>query len=147
MPLDEFSRDKTRHDGLTVWCKPCVREAARGRALTEEQRARKAAATKASVHRNRERINERNRVARRARREWIIAHYGGRCACCEEARLEFLAIDHIEGGGTAHRREVGKGDAFYKWLKAQGYPLEGYRVLCHNCNLSLGFYGYCPHQA
>ena len=24
-------------------------------------------------------------------------------------------------------------------------PLPGYRVLCHNCNTSLGLYGYCPH--
>jgi hypothetical protein len=21
-----------------------------------------------------------------------------------------------------------------------------YRVLCHNCNMALGFYGYCPHH-
>lgn len=59
--------------------------------------------------------------------------------------MEFLAIDHIDGGGTAHRRQVGHGDAFYKWLRAAGLP-AGFRVLCHNCNLSLGFYGYCPHD-
>jgi hypothetical protein len=23
---------------------------------------------------------------------------------------------------------------------------KGYRVLCHNCNLARGFYGYCPHE-
>ena len=33
----------------------------------------------------------------------------------------------------------------YKILRARGFPL-GYRVLCHNCNLARGFYGYCPHS-
>jgi hypothetical protein len=27
-----------------------------------------------------------------------------------------------------------------------GTPHPDYRVLCHNCNTALGFYGYCPHQ-
>jgi hypothetical protein len=93
----------------------------------------------------RARINARNRAYNRKRRLEVIARYGGSCACCGEDRMEFLAIDHIEGGGNRHRKEVGCGDAFYKWLRAQGLP-EGYRVLCHNCNLALGFYKRCPHQ-
>jgi hypothetical protein len=23
---------------------------------------------------------------------------------------------------------------------------DGFQVLCHNCNMSIGLYGYCPHQ-
>mgnify|MGYP001568273127 CR=1 FL=1 len=38
----------------------------------------------------------------------------------------------------------GKGSAFYRWLKQQGYP-PGIRVLCFNCNCALGLFGYCPH--
>lgn len=30
-------------------------------------------------------------------------------------------------------------------LKRNKFP-KGYRILCHNCNLSKSFYGYCPHQ-
>jgi hypothetical protein len=33
----------------------------------------------------------------------------------------------------------------YTWLRNQGYP-NGFRTLCHNCNLARGFYGYCPHE-
>jgi hypothetical protein len=33
----------------------------------------------------------------------------------------------------------------YLWLKRNNYP-TGFRVLCHNCNLAIGFYGYCPHH-
>jgi hypothetical protein len=75
-----------------------------------------------------------------------IKRYGGKCACCGESRREFLAIDHIDGGGEKHRKELGMrgGANFYGYLKSQGYP-AGYRVLCHNCNQSLGSYGYCPH--
>jgi len=55
----------------------------------------------------------------------------------------FPVIDHVNGGGNTHRKEVGK--TVYRWLRKQGYP-EGYRVLCDNCNAALGRYGYCPHQ-
>jgi len=34
---------------------------------------------------------------------------------------------------------------FYRWLKQNNFP-EGFRVLCINCNFSLGIYGYCPHE-
>ena len=69
-----------------------------------------------------------------------------KCACCGETRREFLSIDHIDGGGTAHRREFrGRYASIYQWLRANDYP-EGFQVLCMNCNSSIGFYGYCPHQ-
>lgn len=79
----------------------------------------------------------------------VLVHYGGHppgCACCGEDKLEFLCIDHINGGGNAERKKLHLvGQPFYKWLRKSGFPM-GYRVLCHNCNLSLGLYGYCPHH-
>jgi len=68
-----------------------------------------------------------------------------KCACCGEWRLEFLTLDHIDGGGNQHRKSGMTGRKFYLWLKREGFP-PGYRVLCMNCNCSIGFYGYCPHQ-
>lgn len=32
-----------------------------------------------------------------------------------------------------------------QWCRRNGYP-KGFRVLCHNCNMAIGFYGYCPHS-
>lgn len=101
----------------------------------------------------------RTEISRRARRIYNKANrvsalnkYSGNkpiCACpgCGERRIEFLAIDHIEGNGNLHRRETkcGSGSAFYSWLKRNDYP-RGFHVLCHNCNMSHGFYGYCPHE-
>lgn len=88
--------------------------------------------------------NASNRLKRRQIREEVIAHYGGKCACCSESAFEFLAIDHLEGGGKEHRKQL-KGTHIEVWLKANQFP-KGFRVLCHNCNLAIGFYGKCPHQ-
>lgn len=84
---------------------------------------------------------------RRLRKE-VLNAYGGKCACCGENASEFLAIDHVNGGGGKHRKEVGGagGSHFYAWLKHQGFPQDEFRLLCHNCNFSRGKYGYCPHE-
>lgn len=76
-------------------------------------------------------------------REEVLQAYGVRCACCGLRDREFLSIDHIDGGGNEHRREIG--GKFYKWLRKQGYP-PGFRTLCHNCNQARAILGYCPHE-
>lgn len=82
----------------------------------------------------------------RSRRREAIARYGGKCACCGESEHKFLALDHIDGGGNAHRRRVGMrgGGGTLNWLVKNGYP-PGFQVLCHNCNMAKGFWGECPH--
>ena len=78
----------------------------------------------------------------------VINHYGGKCACCGETAIEFLCVDHINNDGAEHRkqqRSVAYGNNFYQWIIRNSYP-EDLRILCHNCNISLGLYGYCPHQ-
>ena len=77
-----------------------------------------------------------------------LAAYGGKCACCGEAMKEFLSLDHVNGRGKVDgrgNREHG-GLGFYARLRKAGWPQEDLRVLCLNCNCSLGFYGYCPHE-
>ncbi len=69
--------------------------------------------------------------------------YGGSCACCGESRLAFLAIDHPNNDGAAHRKSGV--DKIGNWLFKHNYP-KGFRVLCHNCNCARGFYGFCPHE-
>jgi hypothetical protein len=81
----------------------------------------------------------------------VLSHYSNGkpiCCCCNEKRIEFLTIDHIQGSGNKHvkeLRESGHSGSIYRFLKKSGYP-EGYRVLCLNCNFSIGHYGYCPHH-
>lgn len=76
----------------------------------------------------------------------IISHYSkedNKCACCKERHLEFLSIDHIKGGGTKHRKEIGAGN-FYIWIIRNNFP-DGFRVLCFNCNWAMRL-GKCPHK-
>lgn len=82
-------------------------------------------------------------------RQEVLSAYGGpegpQCDCCGVTDNEFLCIDHINGDGAAHRKEVGEGSGMYRWLRKNKYP-PGFRVLCHNCNISRGIYGHCPHE-
>ena len=98
--------------------------------------------------RHREQTAARERSYMRRLRLEVLNHYspnGPRCACCGEDHVEFPVIDHINGGGGQHRKRVGSGSHFYRWLKGHGFP-KGFRVLCNNCNASLGLYGHCPHE-
>lgn len=89
--------------------------------------------------------NIRTKHARDKRRLEVLRHYSNgnpKCECCGENKIEFLAIDHVNGGGNKHRKEV---KDMMLWLQKNDYP-DGFRVLCHNCNVSRGLYGYCPHH-
>lgn len=78
----------------------------------------------------------------------IINEYGGACQCCGENEPRFLAIDHINGNGSEHRKEIGikGGYRFYLWLKENKYPKDNFQLLCMNCNFAKGKNGTCPHQ-
>lgn len=77
-------------------------------------------------------------------------HYGGiKCNClgCDITNIMILELDHINGGGNRHRREIGGDRRIYMHLKKLGYP-SGFQVLCANCNK--GKYlngGSCPLHA
>lgn len=63
----------------------------------------------------------------------VIAHYSngtGICNRCNETDIRVLSIDHINGGGTQHKKTI-KG-SFYRWLINNNFP-SGYQVLCMNC--------------
>ena len=104
-----------------------------------------------------ERMKKMGKSTRAKRRQEykaaVISYYSAgtnACTCinCNESNIEFMCIDHIKGGGTKIRKTKGGnggGVNFYRTLMLQNFP-KGYRVLCHNCNSSIGFFGYCPHD-
>lgn len=77
-------------------------------------------------------------------RQKLFAGYGGACSCCGEKRFEFLALDHVDGGGRNERKTLSTAQIARRAVN-EGFPAK-YRVLCHNCNQSHGWYGYCPHD-
>ena len=102
---------------------------------TKKQRERDGTSKNAQVNRRR----------RRRLKQAIVAHYGGACVCCGEHELDFMSVDHINGGGTEHRRTLRGGGRFYKWLMDQNFP-DGYQILCFNCNYSKYLGGVCAHK-
>ena len=116
--------------GFYSYCKPCHSE--KSRPKTPEQVAAR---------------NARNVTYRSKIRADVLNAYGGKCECCGESHPEFLALDHINGGGGKERRTVAGNTSggVYRLARNAGYPKDKYRLLCHNCNCAIGWYGYCPH--
>ena len=147
-PISDFPRRNDTKKGIRGTCRLCTNKTHRSwYKNTSNERLKYAKKWYAN---NREKIIKQkvfsNLKARRLARLDCIKHYSdGKncCECCGENHLEFLAIDHISGGGGKHRKKLK--EYLPLVLKRQGYP-KGYRILCHNCNMSLGFYGYCPHN-
>jgi hypothetical protein len=92
--------------------------------------------------------DQREQIRRAQRLEALLAYSDGpepACSCCGVTGLVFLALDHVNGGGHAQRKETG-GGGFYVWLRKKGYP-GGLRILCHNCNFGRELNGgICPHE-
>jgi len=74
--------------------------------------------------------------------------YGHKCFCCGETRFEFLSFDHVKNDGAEERKRLGKklnSGSLYRLIVKQKFP-KRYQPACYNCNMSLGFHGYCPHN-
>lgn len=61
-----------------------------------------------------------------------IKAYGDKCVCCGFSDVRALQFDHVEGGGTKHRKIVSIRMLMF-WLKRNNYPKE-FQLLCANCN-------------
>ncbi len=97
---------------------------------------------------HKEKINLSCRISHKKQRdklrELVFNHYGKECACCGERELKFLSIDHLNGNGAKHRKNIH--GHITKWLVKNNFP-KGFQTLCFNCNW--GRYmnnGICPHK-
>ena len=135
----EFYFHSTKRS-LSSRCKSCSRK-------TDSKRAKERYWENPELARKKNRLNHNTEWHKQyiwKRKVKVLEAYSGknpRCACCKESNLLFLSIDHIEGGGTKHRIAIGR-SSFYPWLIKNNYP-KGFRVLCYNCNMALGFFGKC----
>ena len=128
-PIDEFYPRPNRRSGHFGYCDDCRKAKQR-----EYQNA------------NRDKHNARSKAYKARLRDQVLEAYGRTCVCCGEQRSEFLAVDHINGGGTQMRKNGYSSTAkIHLFLIQNNFP-DDYRLLCHNCNCARGFYGYCPHE-
>lgn len=117
-PTSEFHKDKWLNDGLGRVCKLC-----RSKYVKEYS------------ERNPEKLRAYGKANNLRLKSLVLGHYSNNkqeCAYCGFDDIRALSIDHINGGGLAHRREIGTNAGFYRWLRQENYP-EGYQVLCMNC--------------
>jgi hypothetical protein len=135
-------------------------------ASTEEERKKRREYMRVWNSKNREKVRETNRAKhaknkvrnnayskawRDNARRTILYHYSGgdiKCVCCNEREYEFLAIDHINNDGAAHRKEVNVkgGIDMYVWIMKNEFP-PMFQILCHNCNWSKRHpSGQCIHK-
>lgn len=144
-PLSEYNKNPNLSKGVHTYCKLCHR------LLRREfyKHHRVSQLLKAAKYRkdNWESIRAQTKRQWRKMKEDVINYYGGVCVCCGETELDFLTIDHINGGGNKHRRElrIGGGYKFYRWLIKNNFP-PGFQSLCMNCQLSKSISGVCAHQ-
>lgn len=127
-------------------CKPCNRERARFYRGLNPTPGRVAALK--YYWENRKEQMGRNKIYEAKVKDSVFQKYGGyKCACCGVEERVFLTIDHINGGGTKHRKELKGGGKFtYRWIHKNNYP-DGFRVLCFNCNSGRALNkGICPHE-
>jgi hypothetical protein len=131
-------------DGRQSYCRGCKQEAnqesiRRRRASNPEaeretereyRRQWRAANPEASQRLTRESMRRQHA----AHRDVVFDHYGRACACCGSEVKP--TIDHVDGGGRAHRAQIGHGSGnLYRWLVANDFP-DGFQALCYPCNRS-----------
>lgn len=128
-PFAEYSKHRTGAFGLQPRCRECRREDAadyyaRNRRAVLARNAEWASANPDARRRLALAKYLRDRAA-------AIAALGGSCPCGEVVGLE---IDHIAGGGSAHRRAMSNGQYYARIAK--GEMLDTFQVLCSECHAS-----------
>lgn len=78
--------------------------------------------------------NKKQRNRSRMRRSAVIFYYGNKCVQCDEDDYTKLTIDHINGGGSQHRKQISTNIVDYLYNNL--IDKDGYQVLCYNCNCS-----------
>ena len=146
--LDQFYPRADRYTGTTSRCRECTK--AGTRRYQEANRDKINAGSRRWRAQNPDRAREKDRKARASNRAKVFDHYGWACACC--GTTEDLCIDHLNGDGGAHRRELfgsqrgASGHGMYRWLIRSNFPSD-FQTLCRPCNRSKGMSPRCwlPH--
>jgi len=144
-----FAVHKREKDGHDCYCRTCKseidkkyrknnKEKVKNKAHEKYVRNMEHIKNKSSLYAksNRNKNNASSTKSRLKLKTKVFVHYcGGKIQCkCGVNDLYLLTIDHINGGGNEHRKQIGRktGYNFYRWLKNNNYP-DGFQVLCFNC--------------
>lgn len=79
-------------------------------------------------------IREYDRIHKLESKKVALSHYGNgklECVKCGFTDIRALTIDHMNGRGSEHRKEI-RIHNIYQWLIDNNFP-EGFQTLCMNC--------------
>jgi|TARA_Y100000310_G_scaffold184952_1_gene185049 hypothetical protein len=158
-PLSEFYKMKgpklylnvVRKDGVYHHCRECCREKARK--YREKFREHDRKYHREYYAKNREKINDyyheikapkdkvrRDRVKKTAfeviadgKPIKCVQHKEWKC-CVDPMNMDYLSLDHINGGGVRHYKEIGGGGSrVYKWIiKNPETAKKIFQIICMN---------------
>jgi hypothetical protein len=77
-----------------------------------------------------------NRDQRQGKRLLAIEKLGGECVFCGESNPDLLHIDHVHGGGNAHRREKSHKGFLFRDADLKTLKPGVYRLLCVSCHIT-----------
>lgn len=150
---DPLIRGKELWDGRCRKCKSVGPFYSNSRVCVPCTKVKAAAWRTTNRDKDREQKARSCRAMHQRRRSIVLKAYGGKCACCTESEPAFLALDHKDGAGNAHRRSLhkngknaGGSTRIYTWVIRNNFP-ESFQLLCHNCNFAKSHNpGGCPHN-
>lgn len=102
-------------------------------------------------------INARPETRRAYSRQWgkrlrirtlrvVARSRNPQCSCCGETEVDFLVIDHMNGGGSKESASYGNHREFYQGIVQGKRDTSDLQILCANCNTAKGRAGTCPHH-
>lgn len=106
----EFSKDKSRKDGLYLWCKECD----------------------SRYHKEKYMLLKREVIDAFGGRCSYVDKHGVRCSKNSVNDLKDLELSHPNGDGDAHRSLISNGrtgSSFYRALKKQNWNTDGFDVV------------------
>ena len=98
---------------------------------------------------NKDKHSEYHKRHNAEKRREVLLHYSNsidiQCICCETKVMDFLTLDHIDGGGRQHRKNTTNSTVNYlhSLHEQTGKWLEGFQVMCMNCNWYKHLNGEC----
>lgn len=114
---ENFHKSKIHHDGLSYYCKDCVRETFKNR-------------YKGRYNGRRTNYSRSVPIKTAELRRQVFNMFGNKCLKCGFDDARALQIDHINGGGNKHVRSVFILTRYRAILKDP----TGFQLLCANCN-------------
>lgn len=116
----------------------------------DNKEARRESGRKHDQQRNGTPVRVKQKADVRARRHVrerviVIERYGGCCVFCGTTQYEHLTLDHVNGDGKEHRKQIASQyRTIYDFLYRTEFRPDLYRVLCWNCHMAMTRYGVQP---